>query len=384
MLSFWERQSYLQYDYAIVGGGIVGLSTAARLLEREPNARVVVLERGLFPSGASTKNAGFACFGSLTELLIDLKVLGKDRMLALVEERYRGLKRLRDRLGDITIDYQEFGGYELIRESEIDALDQIDKINHLLSPLFDNPVFQRMDDKIKTFGFAPETLKGMIYNPYEGQIDTGKMMKALTRYVNHLGANTFTSSSVTHWEEEEHAVVLGVENPVYDELTLLKARRVVFCTNAFTPHLVPEVPLKPGRGVVLVTEPIADLPFKGTFHFDEGYYYFRNLGQRVIFGGGRNLDLEGEASTEFLVNERIRKNLIEQLQEVILPGKNFEVDDWWAGIMAFGDHKEPLFKPQSQRVLLAARLGGMGIAIGSRLGDKAADWLIEPEAEHVG
>jgi L-2-hydroxyglutarate oxidase len=33
------------FDFAIVGGGIVGLSTARALLERHPNAGVLVLEK---------------------------------------------------------------------------------------------------------------------------------------------------------------------------------------------------------------------------------------------------------------------------------------------------------------------------------------------------
>ena len=356
----------------------MGLSTAAQLLEQEPNARVVVLERGMFPSGASTKNAGFACFGSLTELLSDLDTLGEDRMLALVEERYKGLLKLRERLGDTAIDYQNFGGYELIREAEAPALEHRERINALLKPFFDQPVYQMADDKIKAFGFQPDSLKGLVYNPYEGQIHTGKMMKALSRYVNSLGAEVFTGCQVAHWEEEPNAVVIGVENPVYEELTLLKARRMVFCTNAFTPHLFPELELKPGRGLVLVTEPVKGLPFKGTFHYDEGFFYFRNFGDRIIFGGGRNLDIEQESSTQFLINERIRGVLEDHLRNFILPGREVEIADWWSGIMAFGENKEPIFKPHSERVLLAVRLGGMGVAIGSRLGHRAAQWLLEP------
>jgi L-2-hydroxyglutarate oxidase len=32
------------YDYAIIGGGIVGLSTAWQLRQRQPDKRIVVLE----------------------------------------------------------------------------------------------------------------------------------------------------------------------------------------------------------------------------------------------------------------------------------------------------------------------------------------------------
>ena len=63
-VSFWERESfYNDIDYAIIGSGIVGLSAAIELKEKYPKAKVVVLEKGFLPSGASTKNAGFACFG---------------------------------------------------------------------------------------------------------------------------------------------------------------------------------------------------------------------------------------------------------------------------------------------------------------------------------
>ena len=72
MFSYWEQQSFFNYDYIIIGAGITGLSTAIELKERQPKATVLVLERGILPTGASTKNAGFACMCSDTELLADL------------------------------------------------------------------------------------------------------------------------------------------------------------------------------------------------------------------------------------------------------------------------------------------------------------------------
>jgi len=104
-ISFWESNSLMKYDYIIVGGGIVGLSTAAELLERDSSLKVLVLERGLFPSGASTKNAGFACFGSVSELWQDLNQIGEQAMLALVEKRWNGLGLLKQRLGEKKLGY---------------------------------------------------------------------------------------------------------------------------------------------------------------------------------------------------------------------------------------------------------------------------------------
>src|SRR5688500_13998095 len=100
MISYWEKQSLLQYDIIIVGSGLVGLSTAISIKERQPAKRVLVIERGILPTGASTKNAGFACIGSLTEILDDLRNMTEREVLELVQLRHDGLRRLRERLGD--------------------------------------------------------------------------------------------------------------------------------------------------------------------------------------------------------------------------------------------------------------------------------------------
>jgi len=375
MISFWEQQSFTEYNYAVIGSGIVGLSTAIAIKEREPNARVAVLERGLIPTGASTKNAGFACFGSLTELLDDLKVMSEEDTLALVNERVKGLERLRERLGDDKLDYLGLGGYELINQEDIDSLNEIDRINQLLSPLFNKPVFETCNSKISDFGFTASKVPAMTFNQYEGQINTGMMMKNLLVLARKHDIEVITGAEVTAIEDNGNSVEVSITPKVTDGFKI-KANKVACCTNAFTRKLIPDMDLKPGRGIVLVTEPIADLKFKGVFHSDKGYYYFRNYGDRVIYGGGRNMDFEAEETTEFEINESIFNNLKKQLKEVILPDTSFEVAHSWAGIMAFGDNKKPIVKKHSDNVILGVRLGGMGVAIGSRLGDQLAEMMV--------
>ncbi|MCB0509428.1 MAG: FAD-binding oxidoreductase, partial [Bacteroidetes bacterium] len=91
MLSFWEKSSFLHYNYLIVGGGIVGFSTAIELKKKNPKASVLVVEAGLLPTGASTKNAGFACVGSLSEMLADLENHSEEELIALSKLRWEGL-----------------------------------------------------------------------------------------------------------------------------------------------------------------------------------------------------------------------------------------------------------------------------------------------------
>ncbi|MEX0966362.1 MAG: FAD-dependent oxidoreductase [Bacteroidia bacterium] len=374
-LSFWEKQSFLNYDLIITGGGIVGLSTAVAFAERYPQASVLVLERGLFPSGASTKNAGFACFGSLTELLDDLQAMPPEEMLRLVQDRWEGLQLLRQRLGDRAIGFKNYGGYELLTEFQAPALQRLEEVNKLLYPLFDANVFSLATDKLKHFGFATGTVKYLVENRYEGQIDTGKMMKALQKLATQQGIEIITGASVIAIKDQGENVAVSVQSGWTKQPVQFIAGKVAVCTNAFARELLPDLELVPGRGQVLITKPVPDLPFKGVFHYDEGYYYFRNYGSRIILGGGRNLDKKGEETTEPGTSAIIQDALHRLLREVIIPGKSFEAEHTWSGIMAFGKIKKPIIRQVSANVVTGVRLGGMGIAIGSLLGKRLADLL---------
>lgn len=374
MLSIWERQSFLQADVIIIGGGILGLSTACSIKEQHPDRAVLILERGILPTGASTKNAGFACFGSLTELVADAAVIGESKMLELVEKRWRGLALLDQRLGEEAMDYQHLGGFELLTESQLEIHRHTDAINQLLFPLFQMEVFHSAPSKIAEFGFNKEIVKDLVFNPFEAQLDTGKMMKMLVRTAFALGVEILTGAEA----ESVHSTGSGAEVIVKNgsEPLHFSARRIAVCTNAFLPKLIPQMNVKPGRGQVLVTKPIPNLKLKGTFHYDEGFYYFRNYNGRVIFGGGRHQDMETETTTEFSRNERILNDLKEKLSTIILPDTPYEIDHTWQGIMGYGPVKFPFIESPQPNVYAALGCNGMGIALSSLLGEELAETVL--------
>jgi glycine/D-amino acid oxidase-like deaminating enzyme len=375
MLSFWETESFLKYDTIIIGSGLVGLSAAISLKEKAPEKSVLVLERGLFPSGASTRNAGFASFGSLTELLSDLKNTPPETVLALTEKRWRGLARLRERLPDSVMDYQHTGGYELLSEKELPALESIDKVNDVLRPLFPKGTYTNRPELVKTLGFNAEKVKTIIHNPYEGHLHTGKMMKALLQLAQEKGVELRTGAEVTEIEETNSGVRIYVQDPVR-KTVYFQAEKVAVCTNAFSQKLVPELCIKPGRGQVIITKPISNLKFKGAFHFDEGYYYFRNVGERVLFGGGRNLAFEQENTTEISYNDTILTELEKLLKEIILPDQPFEIEQRWSGIMGFTEDKQPIIRKISDRITVGFACNGIGVSLSSTAGDEIAELLI--------
>lgn len=375
-LSYWEVESFQKWDYVVVGGGIVGLSAAISLREKNSLSSILVLERGLLPTGASTKNAGFACFGSLTELVADIDKLGEERCLELVKRRWNGLQKLRQRTGDLTIEYQQKGGYELITEREADQLPRLDKVNELLAQFFGIRVFREDKALVERFGFNRSVVQTVVANPLEGQLHTGKMMRELQKIAASKGISILTGCEVQQHHETTEAVELVVRS-LRDEEIIFNTSKVIFCTNAFASQYFPGLDIQPGRGVVMVTEQMDKVPFEGAFHMDEGYYYFRNVGNRILFGGGRNLDLKGETTTEFGVSEKILSELRRLLGTVLVPDSTFKTDHAWSGIMAFGETKEPVVKQVSDRIVVGVRLGGMGVAIGSLLGEELAVLLTE-------
>ncbi|WP_044202868.1 FAD-binding oxidoreductase [Flammeovirga sp. OC4] len=366
MISYWEKESFVNYDFIVVGSGIVGLTAAIEYKEAHPKEKVLIIEKGILPSGASTKNAGFACFGSLTEICDDLESIPSSKVLETIENRYRGLQKLRNRLGDKAFDFQPLGGYELITNQQKDYLDRTSEINKMLYPIFNDNVFSPADEKIGAFGFPHQTVKHLLFNQFEGQIHTGKMMKGLIDLARSIDIEIITGTEVIDFIDDGDRVIINCKNQF--QKVDFYAEKISICVNAYAKKLLPQLEVSPGRGQVLMTNPIKNLPIKGTFHMDRGYYYFRNVGNRILLGGGRNLDYEGETTTTIKTSPQIISHLKLLLKEVILPNTPHQISMTWAGIMAFGDQKVPIVKLLSDRIAIGVRMGGMGVAIGSEVG----------------
>ncbi len=366
MISLWEQQSLLEYDVVIIGAGITGLSTAASLKESNPTLSLLVIERSALPSGASTKNAGFACFGSISELAGDQQALGDEGMVRLVKKRWSGLKKTTDRLGEKNIGLLRKGGYELVNEKYLDDLDRIEPINKLLADIFEGPVFSNQSQKIKDFKFG--NTSALIYNQFEAQLDTGELIKSLWKYCSQLGIQIITGTEVTGITDQK----------VLTANYTFKAKAIAICTNAFTNTLLKDqIDLKPGRGMVMLVKPKSPTDISGTFHYDEGYYYFRDYHGKLIFGGGRNLALVEEATAVFGINPLIEEKLLSDLKEIILPNQDFEIEMKWSGIMAFGPNKEPVIGKTVDMIYMGVRLGGMGVALGSMVGEELAELILQ-------
>ncbi|UPT66457.1 MAG: FAD-binding oxidoreductase [Sphingobacteriales bacterium JAD_PAG50586_3] len=377
MLSFWERNTFFsKIDVAIVGSGIVGLTAAINLKKYNSKLNVVILERGFLPWGGSTKNAGFSCFGSPSELLDDLQSHTEEEVQQLIERRWKGLLELRSLLGDDNIGYEPLGNYEVFGNADIDlynqCADKLPYLNSLVKDIIGKPdVYIPADGDIAKNGLG--NTSHLILNTAEGQIDTGLMMKNLLSLAQSLGVVCFNGFTVDRVEETGNGYTIIGDN----KQVSFTASKVIIANNAFAAKLFPGIDIKPARAQVLITKPVDGLKLKGAFHADMGYYYFRNVGSRILFGGGRNLNFKAEETFADGLTDLVQQRLDEMLSTIIAPYTTVEVDQRWSGFMAMGTKKSYITERKAQGLVLAVRCGGMGVAIGSLTGKQAAALIIE-------
>jgi len=369
-LSFWEKQTYFEeIDFLIVGAGIVGYSTAIHLREKYPNASILILESGYLPSGASSKNAGFACFGSATELLDDLEHIDENNVWSTVQKRWEGLHYLKSLLGEENLDLEINGSWDILTKKNVEKIPFVRSKIHYLNQKIKEITGEKKvysEDLNLAEKFNLRGIESSIHNKLEGQINTGKMIHAFYQKAIEKGIKILFGMEVVAFEPSQSSVRITSSQGE------IQANNLLICTNGFAAQLIDE-DVQPARAQVVVTNPIPNLKLKGTFHYDQGYYYFRNIGNRILLGGGRNLDFKGETTTKLETTEIIMNSLNNLLKEVILPETSFSIDYKWAGIMGVGLTKAPIVKKIHPNVGVGVRMGGMGVAIGSLIGKELSD-----------
>lgn len=385
-ISVWEQSTYFApKDLVIVGCGFVGLWTAYEAIQKNPKLNITILERGVIPSGASTRNAGFSCFGSVSELMYDVQLMGEAAMLETVKMRYDGLQRIQKVFKAKEIDYNQWGGYELFegkksKNSSNDLYDisklenDIAYLNKILAPVLKTPkkngkylpIYTNASKEIKKLGF--QGIEALVFNQMEGQLNSAKLVLALQKAVQAKGVQILFSTEVKKFKSHKKGVTIttNLDAP-------LETKQFIICTNGFAKQLMPKLDVVPARGQVFVTEPIKNLKFKGCFHFDEGYYYFRNLGNRLLLGGARNADFKNEKTYSLDTSDTIQKVLEKFMMERILPkgSKKPKIELRWSGTMGMGKIKKPIIEQLQPNVYCAVRMSGMGVAIAPIVAQKA-------------
>ncbi len=168
-LSFWEKSQWFDnVDIVVLGSGIVGLHAAYYIKKKNPRLNILIIERGFLPYGASTRNAGFACIGSASEILNDLDKDSEYKVFHLVEQRYKGLLGLRELLGDENIEYEQNSGFEIFTETDsqsfLECESKLEYLNTRLKSITKDNTYKIVNERIAHFGLSK--VKNLIQNKF--------------------------------------------------------------------------------------------------------------------------------------------------------------------------------------------------------------------------
>ncbi len=269
------------------------------------------------------------------------------------------------------IDYDACGGAEVFADDSTyhTCVNALQTMNEQLAFITGHEkVFQLKDHSLNEMGLT--SFQHLIANKMEGGLHSGKLMQKLMQKVQGLGVQIIFNTPVASYDELGNQVSIKTNHA-----EIFVADQLLICTNGFTKTLLPEMDVQPNRGQVLVTAPIANLKLNGTFHFDEGFYYFRNYQNRVLLGGARNADFANEVTEEIDISSIIQQKLEDFLQRII-PHTKVEIDYRWSGIMGMGETKMPIVQAIGDRVFACVRMSGMGVALAPIASAQIGDMML--------
>jgi len=365
--SYWESNAWLEdVDLMVVGAGIVGLSAALHARSMHPNWRVVVVDADPIGGGGSSRNAGFSCFGSATELRHDRHALGDEAALELVRKRWHGLQRLRSTFGDSALGHRVCGSVELFPEGGSEAMPpapELADLNRWLQPVtgvadtfITVPTHNLPDLRMKTEDQA-------VLSRLEGLLDTGKMNRAFRSLAHASNIDVLTGIRVDSVEVSNGNCELQIST-LGREAGAIHPKRLLIATNALAAGLIPELDVHPATNHVLVTDRIPAFHFPHAVHIDAGYVYARPIEDRMLIGGGRHWGLDETATRERLSS----------LLGALWPAtKTAGIAYEWSGQLGIGKDRSPIVKRLGPNAVAAVRLGGMGVAIGMEVGRLAVE-----------
>jgi glycine/D-amino acid oxidase-like deaminating enzyme len=327
----------------VIGGGVTGCSCALTLAEG--GLRVRLHEAGEIAGGASGRNGGFALRGaaaSYDQARIDLGAEPARRLMALTE---RAVDRMEQLGGDA---FRRVGSFRLAADGveleelrgEYDALREdgfaVDWVDDLAAPL----------DRLYA---------GAIHHPPDGALHPARWVRRLAAHAAAAGADIREHDPVqTHGLDADVVVVAG---------------------DGFTASLLPELAdqVRPTRGQVLATEPLAELRYPSPHYARSGYDYWHQLPDgRLVIGGNRDASLETEETDVVATTTLVQQRLDELVERLV--GIRPRVTNRWAGIWGTTPDLMPLVGPLPGRdgVWVAGGYSGHGNALGLACGELVA------------
>lgn len=247
------------YDVIVIGAGIIGLSTAYQLVKRKK--KVLVLEQGEIASGTSG-----ACDHMI---LLQSKLPGLPLQMALLSlEMY---KAWQEELGE-NLWFETRGGMILIdKEEHLPFMEQFVEKQRAIG--LNVTMLDKRQIKMKQ-PFVSDIVIASTFCPDDSQIDPFSVLRALLKAGSNLGMEVKKFSKVVEIKRYSERWEVRVQNgAVYDSEVLVCAAGV--WSREICEMVGLNVPIKPKRGQILVSEPIH--PIGETDAWDSDYIIAKHV-----------------------------------------------------------------------------------------------------------
>ena len=378
-LSFWHRthrDPAAEVDMAVVGGGIIGCSTAYWLHRLDPTLRIAIVEAGELAQGASGRNAGFLLQGTSTDYVTDIDHYGATTARRLWAFTRANRELIQEELRPAAFQLEATGS--LILAGSADEEQRLHASVPRMRADGAPAAFIPADDsnrRVRGRGFG-----GGLYVPSGAMLDP----VALVRHI----AKASTAACWTH-----HPVV--DLDTVGDAIRLetprrpIRASRVVLALNAYLPRLIPALGryVRPVRAQMLATEPAADRWLPVPVYTHQGFFYVRQrLDGTVLVGGARHLHADTEVGYDDATTEALQRDLEAYLHHHFPQTRSLAVAHRWSGTMGFSPDHLPVYGavPGLPQALWAAGFTGHGMGYGFRFGRLLAEAALGREQPEDG
>ena len=364
----------LEYDLAVVGGGFCGLSIA--LHAAREGLSVVLLEAGSVGCGASGRNGGYAVphFPSSVTTEDLYEVLGKDRAERLAALVAGGPTFVFDLIKELDIhcDPEQVGWIQPAHSEK--SLAKVDRAFQSWRSRGINVEWLDADEVSRRTGAVGYI--GGWFGKTGGLVNPYALVQGLARTATQFGAHIFENATVVGIDSSGAAKVVKTDRAEFT------ARKVVFATNAHTPHLYPGLDRSviPVRLYHCITRPLTPEELRVTLPARTPFTDLRKSGgfarltadNRLLPGGA--VFVAGDQNYGY----RHAKHRIAELFPHL---RDIQIDQYWEGYCALTEASIPAIQELETNVYSVIGFSTRGVALAQTLGREMALLMAEKKTE---
>ena len=356
-------------EIVIVGGGVMGVSTAYHLAERGQRDVLVVERDELFGQGATGK-----CAGGIRHQF------GSEINIRLSQASIRKLEAFETELGQ-DVDLRWTGYLFLItRAADVPVFERNVELQHRLG--VDTEWLTPADIGRRVPSLDLDDVLAGTYYAHDGLADPSSVVNGYVAGARRAGATLLTETAVTGLHRQGDRVT-----EVVTSRGVVRASRVVIAAGPYAGELGNmlglDVPVRPLRRQMLVTGPLPEVPTDFPFVIDFGQsLYFHREGAGLLTGMSNAHQAVGFDETVDLDWERVHLEAavrrLPLLEQAVLATH-------WAGLYEVTPDAHPLIgqlEPLSNAYIVAG-FSGHGFMHGPIAGQLMAELLLDGRAHSL-